>query len=99
MRLRQRAAEHREILAEDKDQLAVDRAVAGDDAVAGHPLLGDAEIMAAVLDKHVPFLEGAGIEQYFEPLARGQLAAGVLRLDAPDTAAERGPPRACLRVA
>ena len=37
--------------------------------------------MAAVLDEHVPFLEGIGVEQDFEALARGQLALGVLRLD------------------
>ena len=35
MRLRQRAAEHGEILGEDEDRAAVDRAPAGDDAVAG----------------------------------------------------------------
>ena len=46
--------------------------------------------MAAVLDEHVPFLEGTGVEQDVEALARGQLAAGVLRLDAPDPAAEPG---------
>ena len=32
--LRQRSTEHREVLAEDEDRPAVDRAVAGDDAVA-----------------------------------------------------------------
>ena len=87
---RQRAAEHREILAEDEDQPAVDRAIAGDDAVARHLLLVDAEIVAAVLDEHVPFLEGTGVEQHFEPLARGQLALGVLRLDAALAAAGAG---------
>ena len=81
MRLRQRAAEHGEILAEDEHQPAVDGAIAGDDAVAGHLLLLHAEIVAAMLDEHVPFLEGIGVEQDFEPLARGQLALGVLRLD------------------
>ncbi len=78
-----RAAEHGEILAEDEDQPAVDRAVAGDHAVARDLLLVHAEIAAAVLDEHVPFLEGAGIEQQLEALARGQLALGVLRPDAP----------------
>ena len=77
MRLRERAAKHREVLAEDKNQPAVDRAVAGDDAVARDLLLADAEIMAAVLDKHVPLLERAGIEQDIEPLARGELARRV----------------------
>ena len=87
MRLAQRAAEHGEILAEDEDQAAVDRAVAGDDAVARDFLLVHAEIVAAMLDEHVPFLEGAGVEQQLEPLARGELALGVLRLDAPLAAA------------
>ena len=79
---RERAAEHGEVLAEDEDQAAVDRAVAGDHAVAGHLLLGHAEIAAAMLDEHVPFLEGAGIEQHLDALARGELALGVLGLDA-----------------
>ena len=35
-----------------------------------------------MLDEHVPFLEGIGIEQQFDALARGQLALGVLRVDA-----------------
>ena len=83
VRLAERAAEDREILAEDKDQPAIHRAVAGDDAVAGDLVGIDAEIVAAVLDKHVPFFEGIGIEQQFEPFARGQLAAAVLGFDAP----------------
>src|SRR6185312_5694482 len=81
------AAEHREILAEDEDQPAVDRAVAGDDAVARDLLLGHAEIARAVLDEHVPFLEGIRIEQDLEPLARGKLSLSVLRRDAPRAAA------------
>ena len=35
-----------------------------------------------MLDEEVPFLERAGIEQQFEPLARGELALGVLLRDA-----------------
>ena len=35
-----------------------------------------------MLDEHVPFLEGIGIEQQFDALARGQLALGVLGIDA-----------------
>jgi hypothetical protein len=35
-----------------------------------------------VFDEHVPFLERAFVQQQFEPLARGQLALGVLRVDA-----------------
>ncbi len=82
VRFRERAAEYREILAERENQPAVHRAVAGDDAVAGDFVLVDAEIVAAVFDEHVPFLEGTGIEQHVEPLARRQLALGVLLFDA-----------------
>ena len=46
-----------------------------------------------MLDEHVPFLEGAGVEQQLDALARGQLALGVLRLDAlrPAAGARRRP--------
>jgi hypothetical protein len=43
-----------------------------------------------VLDKHVEFLERALVEQKLDALPRGQLAAGVLRLDALLAAAEPG---------
>src|SRR6185437_4553765 len=79
MGLGERAAEDGEILAEDEDEAAVDRAIAGDDAIARYLLLGHAEIRRAMLDEHVPFLEAAGIEQHVEPLARRQLALAVLR--------------------
>jgi hypothetical protein len=78
MGLGQRAAEHGEVLAEDEDQAAVDRAVAGDHAVAGDLGVVHAEVGAAVLDEHVPFFEGAVVEQQLDALARGQLALGVL---------------------
>ena len=82
MGLAERAAEHGEILAEGEDEAAIDQAVAGDHAVARDLLLLHAEIVAAVLDEHVPLLEGAGIEQQLQPLARGELALLVLLLDA-----------------
>src|SRR6266851_5078729 len=87
MSLAEGPAEDGEVLAEDKNQAAVHRTVAGDDAVARDLVALDAEIMAAVLDEHVPFLEGIGVEQQFEPLARGELAAAVLGFDAADAAA------------
>jgi hypothetical protein len=43
-----------------------------------------------VLDEHVPFLEGTGIEQHLQALARGKLALGVLRLDPAHPAAGAG---------
>ena len=35
-----------------------------------------------MLDEHVPFLEGIGIEQQFDALAGGQAPLGVLGIDA-----------------
>jgi len=43
-----------------------------------------------VLDEHVPLFEGAFVEQEFEPLAGGQLALGVLAVDALLPTAEAG---------
>ena len=82
VRLGERAAEDREILAEDEHHPAVDRAVAGDHAVARHGLLVHAEVVAAVPLEHVPFLERIGVEQELDALAGGELALGVLRVDA-----------------
>ena len=88
MRFGQRAAEHREVLAEDEDEAAVDHPVAGDDAVAGRAVLVHPEVVVAMLDEHVPLFEGVGVEQQLDAFARGQLALLVLRLDALLAAAE-----------
>src|SRR3546814_5940203 len=80
----------RSVLAEDEDEAAADRAVAGDDAVTRHLLVGHAEVRRAVFDEHVPFLEAAGIEQNVDALARGEFAARVLRVDPALSAAEPG---------
>src|SRR5262249_34933140 len=82
MGLRQRAAEHGEILGEGKDGAAIDGAEAGDDAVAGNLALLHAEFVGAVLDEHVELLERGAVHQQFHALARGELAALVLRVDA-----------------
>ena len=87
MRLRERAAEHGEILGEGKDAAAIHGAPAGDDAVAGDFRLLHAELVGAVLNEHVELLEGILVHQELDPLARGELAALVLRLDAPLAAA------------
>jgi len=44
-----------------------------------------------VLDEHVPFLEAARVEQQLQALARGELALGMLGVDAlgPATGAGR----------
>ena len=90
VRLRERAAEHGEVLGEQINRAAVDRAPAGDDAVAGDLGLLHAEVVGAVLDEHVELLERALVEQQFDALARGQFAALVLGLDARLAAAETG---------
>jgi hypothetical protein len=90
VRFGQRAAEHGEVLAEHEHQAAVDHAVAGHHAVAGDLVVLHAEVGAAVLDEHVPLFEGAFVEQHLEALARGQLALGVLRVDALLAAAQAG---------
>ena len=81
MALGQRAAEDGEVLGEDIDEPAVDRAGTGDDAVAGNALAFHAEVDAIVLDVHVIFFEAALIEQHGEPLAGCQAALRMLGLD------------------
>jgi hypothetical protein len=90
MGLAERAAEDGEVLAEDEHQAAVDHAVAGDNAVAADLVLVHAEVGTAVLDEHVPLLKRAFVEQQFQPLARGELALGVLRGNALGAAAQAG---------
>jgi hypothetical protein len=46
-----------------------------------------------VLLEHVPLFEGAVVEQQLDALARGQLALGVLGVDALLAAAERAAAR------
>ena len=79
VRLRQRSTEDREVLAEDEDRPAVDRAVAGDDAVA-EERFGRRRV--AVRDERVELDERSRVEQQVESFARGQLAGGVLLGDA-----------------
>ena len=53
--------------------------MAGDDAVAGIDLVGEAEIAGAVGDETIEFDKTAGIEQEVEAFAGGELALPVLR--------------------
>ena len=76
--LRQRAAEHREVLGEDEHQPAFDASVAGDEAVAVILLLVHAEVGAAMGDELVGLFEGAFVEQELDALARRHLALLVL---------------------
>ena len=77
----ERAAEDGEVLGEDEDLAAVDRAVAGDHRVAPGPALLHLELVGAVADEGVELLERAGVEQLVDPLAGGQLALGVVLFD------------------
>ena len=79
--LAEAAAEDGEVLGEDEDGSAIDRAVAGDDGVAPGPFLLHLEVVGAVADEGVELLEGAGVEQLLDPLAGGHLALRVLLLD------------------
>src|SRR5262245_41011074 len=84
------ASEDGKILGEGEHGASVDRAPTSDHAVTGDPALLHAEISRAVLDEHVELLERAPVHQHFEPLARRQLAALVLRVDARLTTAGAG---------
>ena len=77
-----RPAEDGEILREDKHEAPVDRAAAGHHPVAGNAGVGHAEIDAVMFDIGVDFLERPLVQQDFQPFARGQLALGVLGVDA-----------------
>ena len=55
---------------------------AGDDTVTRDFLIGHAEVVAAVLDEHIPFFEAAFVEQHLDAFARRKLTFGVLRCDA-----------------
>ena len=67
---RERAAEHGEVFREHVNEAPVDRAPAGDDAVAGDLCLLHAEFVAAVFDEHVELFERAFIQEKLNPLAR-----------------------------
>jgi hypothetical protein len=60
----------------------VDGAVAGHHAVAEVLLVLEPEVGGAVDDEAVQLHERALVQEHVEPLARGELAALVLRLDA-----------------
>ena len=70
VRLRQRTAEDREVLAVDEHQPAVDRAVAGDDAVAEDVLLVEPELRRPVGD------EGVELDERVRRRAAGPAARG-----------------------
>ena len=67
---------------ETEDRPSVDEAMSRDDTVAGYHMVLHAEIATAMRDELVDFLEGAGVEQELDALARRQLARGVLAAEA-----------------
>jgi len=73
------AAENGEVLAENVDQATINRAPAGDDAIAQNLLLVHAEIRLAVDHQRVDLAERAFVEQQLDALAGGQLALGLAR--------------------
>ena len=79
--LAEAAAEHGDVLGEDRDRPAVDGAVAGDDAVAERALVVHAEVGRPVAGELVELGERARVQQRLDPLARGHLPRGVLLLD------------------
>lgn len=74
-------AHDREVLRVGEDDAAVDLAVAADDAVGRLVLLRHVEVGAAVGDEGIHLDEGARVKEQPEPLAGGQLSAGVLLFD------------------
>ena len=78
--LAQRAAEDREVLGEDADLAAVDRAVPGHHTVAVRAVAFLAEVGGPVSGQLVELHERARVEQEIDALAGGLLAAGVLLL-------------------
>jgi hypothetical protein len=79
--LAQGTAEHREVLGEHADLSTVDRAVAGDDAVAVGAVLLLTERDRPVARELVELDERVLVQQRPDPLAGGLLALGVLLLD------------------
>ena len=79
--LAERAAEDREVLAEDEDLAAVDRAPPGDHAVGERAVVLDPEAVRPVAGEHVELDERARVEQEVEALAGGELAPLVLAAD------------------
>ena len=77
----ERAAEHGEVLREDRDAAAVDLAEPGDDAVARVALVGEAEGGHVVRRERAELLERPLVEQQREPFPRGELPLRVLLRD------------------
>src|SRR5699024_12551659 len=73
-----RSAQHREVVAEDRDGLAVDCAQTADDTIAVGTVVLHPELVVVVAGEFVDLLEGIGIEESGDALTGGLLAALVL---------------------
>ena len=82
VRFAQGTTKYSEVLAKNKDQTAIDHAVAGDHAIARDLVFFHAEVHAAVLHKHVPLFKRAFVKQQLQTLAGREFAFFVLRVDA-----------------
>ena len=80
--LRQRPAKDGEILREDVDETTIDAAAPGDDTITRYDPVLHPEVAAPMGDELVHLVERAGVEEQIDPLARGELAGGVLAGDA-----------------
>ena len=80
VRLRQRTAEDREVLAEDEHEPPVDRSVSRDDAVAEEVLAIETELRRAVRDERIELHERARVEEQVEALPCRELAPRMLAL-------------------
>ena len=95
---RQRPAEHGEVLREDINHTAVDRAPAGHNTVAFRAVFLHAEFGAAMGDKHVELFKAVFVQQQLYAFARCQFALGVLRGDTLFTTTQSGLGAAILKL-
>ena len=78
---RRRAANDGEVHCENEYLSTVNVAVAGDDAIAIESHTSEAESGGMVTHKRIDLVEAAGIEQFVDSFAGGELAFFVLRLN------------------
>ena len=88
--LRQRPAEHREVLGVSENLPSINVAVSGHYRITQEPLPLQPEVRRPVRDEPVYFCERAGVHQEFQPLSGRFLAALVLLVDSALSAAQRG---------
>src|SRR5262249_54830115 len=90
VRLGQRSAKDGEVLGEQIDSPAIDRAPTGHNPVTGDFRFFHSEFVGPMFDEHVELLERTLIEQKLDTFPRGELSARVLGLDPRLATAEAG---------